>query len=208
MTQKSLHGQYAGFISRLSAFIIDLVIVTIIIIVSTWIVSTILNFFGLSRLFMLPDAEGSLEVTTIQPIALMLAGMSTSAFAIGYFLFSWVLTGQTPGKVIVGLRIVCLDGQPMTFARSIRRMIGYWLAALPFSWDLCGHCLMTVGKVGTINSPTPASYTPGMPIWMSIFWLRPWNDLTKLENLPQDNYQGKQKTSDHSEPPITIANLM
>ncbi|MCA9917431.1 MAG: RDD family protein [Anaerolineales bacterium] len=132
MTQKSLHGQYAGFISRLSAFIIDLVIVTIIIIVSTWIVSTILNFFGLSRLFMLPDAEGSLEVTTIQPIALMLAGMSTSAFAIGYFLFSWVLTGQTPGKVIVGLRIVCLDGQPMTFARSIRRMIGYWLAALPF----------------------------------------------------------------------------
>jgi uncharacterized RDD family membrane protein YckC len=59
---------------------------------------------------------------------------------IAYPIAFWVLAGQTPGKALMGLRVVRLDHKPMTIGCALARYGGYWLAALPlflgFLWIL------------------------------------------------------------------------
>jgi uncharacterized RDD family membrane protein YckC len=47
-----------------------------------------------------------------------------------YFLFYWTVTGVTPGKGLMGLRIVRLDGSGPSFIRSLLRLFGYWVSTL------------------------------------------------------------------------------
>jgi uncharacterized RDD family membrane protein YckC len=42
-----------------------------------------------------------------------------------------MINGQTFGKRIMGLRVVRMDGEEMTFVRGLLRVLGYWLAAIP-----------------------------------------------------------------------------
>ena len=44
-------------------------------------------------------------------------------------IFHW-LWGQTLGKMAVRVRVVTLDGGPLTLGRAILRQIGYWLSAV------------------------------------------------------------------------------
>jgi uncharacterized RDD family membrane protein YckC len=59
---------------------------------------------------------------------------------VAYPIVFWSLAGQTPGKAVMGLRIVRLDGKRMTVWRAVVRYVGSWLAALPlglgFIWIL------------------------------------------------------------------------
>lgn len=54
-----------------------------------------------------------------------------SAVIVIYYLFFWALFGFTPGKFLLGLRIVRQDGRKMGFGRSIIRFIGYWISMIP-----------------------------------------------------------------------------
>ena len=45
-----------------------------------------------------------------------------------YALFFWGTTGQTPGKAVMGIRVVRFDGKPMTLWTSVRRIAGYGLS--------------------------------------------------------------------------------
>lgn len=45
-------------------------------------------------------------------------------------LFHW-LWGQTMGKMLVGARVVTVDGGPLSFRRSLGRTLAWILAALP-----------------------------------------------------------------------------
>jgi uncharacterized RDD family membrane protein YckC len=44
-------------------------------------------------------------------------------------IFHW-LRGQTLGKMAVRVRVVTLDGGPLTLGRAILRQIGYWISAV------------------------------------------------------------------------------
>jgi uncharacterized RDD family membrane protein YckC len=46
------------------------------------------------------------------------------------FLFHW-LWGQTMGKMLVGARVVTLEGGPLSFRRAMGRTLAWILAALP-----------------------------------------------------------------------------
>ena len=50
----------------------------------------------------------------------------------GYYILFWMLIGQTPGKYLMGLRIVRLDGSRVTIGVCIRRLIGYYISAILF----------------------------------------------------------------------------
>ena len=50
---------------------------------------------------------------------------------ITYFAFFHGSWGQTIGKMIFGLRVVTIDGQPLTFPRALVRTIVYALSAIP-----------------------------------------------------------------------------
>lgn len=114
----SLKGHYAGFVSRLIAYVIDLVVISIIAVGTTWFVNTVQDTLRLRSLFE-DDVTG-----------FVLSGLAFFLLAGIYFVFFWTLIGQTPGKMIMGVRVVTLDGGPLSLGRSIRRAIGYLISAL------------------------------------------------------------------------------
>ncbi len=113
-----LRGQYAGFVSRLLAYGIDIAIITVMVVAFGWLVDTVTRFFP-TVVF---DPEGT--------IGFVLAGVVIAVTAGIYYVFFWTLTGQTPGKMLLGLQVVSLDGSNLTFWQALRRLIGYFLSAL------------------------------------------------------------------------------
>jgi uncharacterized RDD family membrane protein YckC len=125
----------AGFFSRFEAFVIDLFILSVIQVIGSSFIQSILNFFGLTGYW-----------TSIQA----LFGNRTSELAIGstlmglivilYFVFFWTLLGYTPGKALLGLKVVKKNGEKLSIFRSLLRFFAYWISAIPiflgFFWVL------------------------------------------------------------------------
>lgn len=68
-----------------------------------------------------------------------LAAGTTLWFALGslYLVGFWSLAGQTPGMRFVGIRLD-VEGRGLRFGRSIKRLIGMALAAIPFGLGFIG----------------------------------------------------------------------
>jgi len=119
-------GQQAGFASRLCAFALDLVIINFAFILATAAVGVVLRYFNFDNLFNIGE-----EPTTLGRIVVSL--ISAVAFLISYFVypvFFWVTIGQTPGKLLFGLRVIRTDGQRLGVGKSFLRCIGYWISAI------------------------------------------------------------------------------
>ncbi|MCI0520726.1 MAG: RDD family protein [Chloroflexi bacterium] len=139
---QSLQGHYAGFISRLFAFFIDTTIISLTVVSITWFIQVTLNTFRLdaiidfiSRYF--PLVRELVDFIT-RPLSTGLATSMIIPFV--YNVFFWVFTGQTPGKSLLGLRIVTLQGKKLSIWRAVLRYLGYYLSILPlfigFLWVL------------------------------------------------------------------------
>ena len=113
-----LKGQYAGFVSRLLAFGIDIAVIVVMLIALGWLVDTVTTLFP--PVILNPDGLLQLAIASIVIV-------TTSA---AYYIFFWTLAGQTPGKMLLGVRIVSLDGSRPTFWQALRRFVGYFLSAL------------------------------------------------------------------------------
>lgn len=131
-----IQPQPAGFASRLVAFLIDLFLVNTGLVVATAVTLTLLRYFDFGNLFTVGGEGTGLG-------RLVVGVMGSITFLVTYFVypvFFWVLAGQTPGKRLMGLRVIRTDGQPLTVARAVRRALGYWLSAFPlllgFLWVL------------------------------------------------------------------------
>ena len=51
----------------------------------------------------------------------------------------WMLSGQTSGKRILGVRVMRADGKRLRLGNAIRRQVGYWISTilyLGFIWIL------------------------------------------------------------------------
>jgi uncharacterized RDD family membrane protein YckC len=121
MNRETLRGQYAGFISRLIAFGIDIAVITVSILALTWLLSATASLFSIDRFARMDVA---LKITILS--------IATLFYTAVYYIFFWTLAGQTPGKTLMGLRITTLEGQPLSFGRSLRRFIGYIVSILAF----------------------------------------------------------------------------
>jgi uncharacterized RDD family membrane protein YckC len=136
----TLRDRPAGFVSRLIALVIDILIITASTTVVAITVGLILDFFNLNFLVVPPSAD---EDNVLAFLRSILPGLSIGLsffFVNGYFVFFWLLGGQTPGKSFVGLRVVSGSGRPLRGSQALRRLVGYWLSALPlfagFLWVL------------------------------------------------------------------------
>jgi uncharacterized RDD family membrane protein YckC len=131
----SLQGHYAGFAGRLLAFAADVVALVTALTLASWFVATVNALFGLEAfLATLFGPDGLAQAKAL------VGSLVVAAFVIGYPIFFWTFTGQTPGKMLLGLRVVTLQGGRLSLGRAVRRLIGYVLAALPlylgFAWML------------------------------------------------------------------------
>jgi uncharacterized RDD family membrane protein YckC len=123
--------QEAGFVSRLAAFVLDVVIVSLSSFVLTALSSLILSFFGFSARDLSQEAPASSALFVLQLIIIGLAGLAVLLFIPAYFVIFWVLVGATPGKRILGLKVMRTGAQRLSWWRAIVRFVGYWISALP-----------------------------------------------------------------------------
>lgn len=125
-------GHYAGFTSRLLAFILDTVIVATIIFSTSWFIVTSWRLLQLEPL--LHQLEQRSEILAML-IALFTSpvfySLTTLLFIATYYIFFWTLAGQTPGKGIMGLRVLPRHGNKLKLGRAILRYLGYYLSIVP-----------------------------------------------------------------------------
>jgi uncharacterized RDD family membrane protein YckC len=114
----------AGFVSRLLAFAADSAVITIGTEAVSWVLAT----------------AGKLLRNIVRldvPIAVAGGLLVTAAI---YNLVFWALIGRTPGKWLMGLRVVTEEGGRITLGRAAVRLLGYLLSAAPlyagFFWIL------------------------------------------------------------------------
>ncbi len=124
-----LRGQYAGFVSRLVAYLIDRGIILGVIAIMTAVTAYLFQLVGLDVVTCTPGLyfEG-IVCASVKLLTLFFV----LAFAPIYTITFWTLAGQTPGKYLLGLRIYRMDGEHLTLRRSIRRYVGYLLSFLAF----------------------------------------------------------------------------
>jgi uncharacterized RDD family membrane protein YckC len=128
-------GRYAGFFSRAAAYVVDRVIVFTIVFVIMLVIDYFLSLFKLDQ--WLAARIGS---STNQIITTLLSSIGINlVVSIFYNIGFWMLSGQTPGKRFLGVRVMRADGERLKLRNAIWRQIGYYISTilyLGFIWIL------------------------------------------------------------------------
>lgn len=110
-------GAYAGFISRLLAWIVDRVLISVVFGIVSFSGDYIINRFA-------PD---NVTVTAIVVIVVVIVNITIYFL---YFIGGWMIAGQTLGKALFGLRVVRVDGSRLKLRNAFARLIFSWLSSL------------------------------------------------------------------------------
>ncbi len=130
MNHANLQGEYAGFLSRAGAFVTDVLIISLVLIVVNWFVPSMMTQFMRIDLFTCSvSAQSAFLLYTCKFIRISLL-VFTIAFPLLYAIFFWIFAGQTPGKYLFGLRVVRMNGRRMNFVVGMIRYFGYALCIL------------------------------------------------------------------------------
>jgi uncharacterized RDD family membrane protein YckC len=105
-------AMFAGFVPRLIAYIIDGVFISLISLIIGMSVGIAMN----------------LENMMILEVSYLVSGLVTLVYLVGF----WAMNGGTPGKILLGMRIVGPDGSlhGIGWGRAILRLLGYFLSSL------------------------------------------------------------------------------
>jgi uncharacterized RDD family membrane protein YckC len=121
--------RYGGFWRRFFAFLIDEVIL--------YFISLILFLIGLLALGLKGEMMGRVLSSIEDPargiglFALLYIAASLLAGMI-YFTGFHGIAGRTPGKMLLGLRVIQASGDPMTPGIAFLRWVGYLISGPPF----------------------------------------------------------------------------
>ena len=125
----------AGIGSRAAATLVDSLILVLLLIASNWIMGSLVG-------------RGIRHISSAGSIILALYALLTFAMIWGYYvLFEAIWDGQTPGKRMIGLRVVRDGGFAITFGASAVRNLTRALDAQPVG-------LYFVGLVSAVISPS------------------------------------------------------
>ena len=117
----SLQGGRAGLVSRLVANAIDAIVIILLVSVAY------LSAAGLAFFF---DPQG---FKFPKPHLLLTTSLATSMTTV-YLALGWWISGRTPGKQVVGLRVVDVRGTSVGLGRSIARAVTCMVFPLGFLW--------------------------------------------------------------------------
>lgn len=134
--QPVILGRYAGFFSRGAAYALDRAIIYGISFLIMLAVDFVLRLFNLDQ--RLETLSEGAALNTGLAILLLVVGLNL-LITVGYNIGFWMLSGQTPGKRVLGVRVVRTDGTRLRLGNALRRQVGYWISAifyLGFLWIL------------------------------------------------------------------------
>jgi uncharacterized RDD family membrane protein YckC len=106
----------AGAVTRFVAFLGDALVVTIWFRTCEWLLRAVPRTLG----HFAPPVN-------LHAIFVALAPVLIAVYNVAF----WTVLSQTPGKWLMGVKVVPVTGGRMTFRRSLVRVIGYLLSALP-----------------------------------------------------------------------------
>ncbi len=128
--QEGIVVEYAGFWMRLGAYLIDGIAVWVI----GWFLLAVIS------LITLPFTIGG-DFMAFHPFWFFLRGLWSLIWLIipaAYFIFLWVLRGQTPGMMALRIKLIRTDGSPVDWGAAVVRFLGYiicWITlGLLFFW--------------------------------------------------------------------------
>lgn len=117
----------AGALTRGLAFALDVLIVNLV-------------FSGLAAIVALIGSFFSGDAGNVSGLALALGGSAWLFLEAFYLVGFWSLAGQTPGMRFFGIKLG-IDGRGLPLRRSLRRLFGLALAAIPFGLGFLGILL-------------------------------------------------------------------
>lgn len=114
---------YAGLVSRGAAFAIDATLIVVTCTLGYQLVAAIVSVLHVGHA---RNDGGALAYLLAVPVVF-------AVYCAGF----WTLVERTPGMMLLGLRVVTVDGRPLHAGRAALRAIGYWISAilfLGFAW--------------------------------------------------------------------------
>lgn len=129
-------GRYAGFFSRGAAYALDRLITFGIVFVIMLVIDYFLSLFEVDQ--WLESLSNDAALNAILLLLLSTLGIYLLV-SIVYNVGFWMLSGQTPGKRVLGVRVMRTDGTRLRLGNALRRQVGYWISAiftLGFLWVL------------------------------------------------------------------------
>lgn len=117
MTESLSTRRRAGFVSRLAALVADTLILILALRGTAWF---FLVWERALRRFAPP--------VDLAKLLLVCGPLVVAVYQIAF----WCLRGQTPGKWLLGIRVVSLQGDRVRFGQAVVRLAGYLVSALPF----------------------------------------------------------------------------
>jgi uncharacterized RDD family membrane protein YckC len=123
--------RYAGFVSRLLAMLIDLLIIGAIWVLGGMAFSFIRRTSGVDELLTLLGGVLSWMVTFDQGLLSIVLELSSLLLLNHlYFTFFYTFGGATVGKALLGLRVVRRDGRPLRAPQAALRSLAYGVSTL------------------------------------------------------------------------------
>ena len=138
----SLRGDYAGFVTRLIAFAIDLLVVVSAQLIFIMFARLVLDFFGFDQLAqaLFEPTESAADSPVAYIARWVITIVSSGLLFAVYAITLWILAEKTLGQALLGLRVVRTNGKHITLLPAVTRVLGYWISfvalLLGFLWIL------------------------------------------------------------------------
>jgi len=126
--------KFAGFWRRLTAYLIDSTVIAIIFMILSVVacVAFIAGTKSAQSMAWLTELTDSGGMSAIGMIFLAVY----TVFFLAYFTYFHGLNGRTPGKRLLGLQVVTVDGSSISFGIAFLRSVGYLVSSLLFTLPL------------------------------------------------------------------------
>lgn len=126
----SLRGDYAGFVTRLIAFAIDLLVVVSAQLIFIMFARLVLDFFGFDQLAqaLFEPTESAADSPVAYIARWVITIVSSGLLFAVYAITLWILAEKTLGQALLGLRVVRTNGKHITLLPAVKRVLGYWIS--------------------------------------------------------------------------------
>jgi uncharacterized RDD family membrane protein YckC len=120
--------KFAGFWRRLLAYTVDNIIINIVFFIFALIILTAFIFGSLSgnSRSWIADLTNPARITSL----FLPAMVFYIAISIAYFTYFHGIKGCTPGKMLLGLKVLSTDGTPIGFGIAFLRSVGYLISSI------------------------------------------------------------------------------
>ncbi len=119
--ETSLYGRYAGVVSRAIAVVVDAIIILSIGALTILFIALLPDFIRIVTLVDPRDVLPQDMQRLLTALSNAVAGVALVTFAFAYNVFWLVAAGRSPGKSLMGLRVVSITGKRLGFRRAVVR---------------------------------------------------------------------------------------